>query len=109
MQIRRTTLLMPEFLTASFSIEKILPVRLALLALICLGAFLSTASAQTSLGTVSGTVTDSSKAVIPEATVVLTDVKKGVNRTVTTNQQGLYLFNAVELGTYSIKFSASGF
>lgn len=75
--------------------------------MLCLTAF--AAIAQTSKGTVSGTVTDQNGAVITGATVVLTGTQTNVSRTTTTNNDGFYRFDAVDLGTYEIKFNASGF
>src|ERR1043165_6798120 len=66
-------------------------------------------SAQTSRGTVSGTLTDPNGAVIAGATVTLTSIQTTVARTTTTNNEGLFRFDAVDPGAYSIKFDASGF
>lgn len=66
-------------------------------------------NAQTSRGTVSGIVNDSTSAVIVGATVTLTNVQTGVSRTSTTNNEGLYRFDAVDLGSYSVKISANNF
>ncbi len=64
---------------------------------------------QTSRGTVSGIVSDSAGAVLPGATVTLTNVDSGVTRTTVTNGDGLYRLDAVDLGNYSVKITASGF
>jgi hypothetical protein len=68
-----------------------------------------TAVAQTSRGTVSGTVTDPTGAVIAGANVVLTNTQTGVERTTTSSDEGQYRFEAVDLGTYNVKITASGF
>jgi hypothetical protein len=68
-----------------------------------------TALAQTSRGTVAGTVTDPNNAVIAGANVTLTNTETGVSRTTVTNEEGLYRFDAVDLGTYSVKFNATNF
>src|SRR5436309_3226641 len=68
-----------------------------------------TASAQTSRGTVSGTVTDANGAVIAGATVTLTNNQTTLSRTSTTNNDGFYRFDAVDLGTYTVKITATGF
>jgi len=60
-------------------------------------------------GTISGNVTDNSGAVLPNATVVMTNVATGVNTTVTTNTQGLYSVPNLLPGTYQQKVSANGF
>jgi len=68
-----------------------------------------TAWAQTSRGTVSGTVNDSTGAVISGASVVLTNIETTVTRSTVTNNDGFYRFDAVDLGTYTIKFTSAGF
>ena len=67
------------------------------------------ASAQTSRGTVTGTVTDPNGAVIAGAEVTLTSAQTKLNRTTTSNSEGIYRFEAVDSGTYSVKITATGF
>jgi hypothetical protein len=67
------------------------------------------ASAQTSRGTVSGTVTDANGAVIIGAQVTLTHTETAVARDTTTNNDGFYRFDAVDLGTYTTTISATNF
>jgi hypothetical protein len=64
---------------------------------------------QTSRGTVSGTVLDSSGAVIIGGMVELTNPDTGVVRTTVTNNVGIYRFDAVDLGMYKLKISMQGF
>lgn len=64
---------------------------------------------QTSRGTVSGTVTDPTGAVIAGASVTLTNTATTVSRSTVTNNEGIYRFDAVDLGDYTIKFTATGF
>jgi hypothetical protein len=71
--------------------------------------FTASALAQTSRGTVSGIVSDPTGAVVPGATVTLTNDQTGVSRTTNTNGEGLYRFDAVDPGSYSLKIAASGF
>ena len=63
----------------------------------------------TGSGTVSGTVADQSGAVIPGARVTLISVDRGVERTVSTNEAGLYLFPDLTPGSYSIRVQSDGF
>lgn len=65
--------------------------------------------AQTSRGTVSGVVTDPTGAVVSGANITLTSTTTGLNRDTTTNDEGFYRFDAVDLGTYSVNIAASGF
>ena len=61
-------------------------------------------------GSISGTVTDTTGAVIKGATVTLTNTDRGaVERTLTTNSAGFYTATALPLGTYSVKITDAGF
>jgi hypothetical protein len=60
-------------------------------------------------GTISGTVSDSSGAVVANATVSLTNLATGVTTAVTTNAQGLYSVPNLLPGDYQQKVSATGF
>src|SRR5215475_13096369 len=68
-----------------------------------------TAQAQTSRGTVSGTVVDPSGAVVGGARVALTHTGTGVQRSTTSNGAGIYRFDAVDLGAYELKVTHPGF
>lgn len=78
-----------------------------LVAMLVLCAF--TAFAQTSRGTVTGTISDTTGAVISGANVSLTNTQTGIDRSTTTNGEGVYRFDAVDPGDYSLKVSATGF
>src|ERR687897_149839 len=67
------------------------------------------AQAQTSRGTVAGTITDSNGAVVSGATVTLTNTDTNLSRTAETNDSGFYRFDAVDLGNYSVTVTAPGF
>ena len=63
----------------------------------------------TNLGTLRGTVTDPNGAVIPNASVKITDQTTGLSRDLTTDGDGNYEAAALKAGTYKITVSASGF
>jgi hypothetical protein len=65
--------------------------------------------AQTSRGTVSGTVLDTTGAVIFGSTVELINPDTDIVRTTTTNSAGIYRLDAVDLGMYRIKIGLQGF
>jgi hypothetical protein len=58
---------------------------------------------------ISGTVTDSSGAVVAGATVTATNVDTAVATTLITNAQGFYSFQELPLGKYTVDVSKSGF
>jgi hypothetical protein len=68
------------------------------------------ASAQSgNAGAVRGTVADPSGAVIPNATVHLTNAASGLDRTASTDNLGQFSFVSVPFNPYRISVSASGF
>ena len=58
---------------------------------------------------ITGTVTDPSGAAVPGAKVILSNAAQGVNRTVTTNGSGDYVFPLLPIGTYDVTVTAEGF
>ncbi|MCC6857522.1 MAG: carboxypeptidase regulatory-like domain-containing protein, partial [Bryobacterales bacterium] len=56
-----------------------------------------------------GTVTDSSQAVVVGATVTLRNENTGIEANRPTNESGQYLFDFVEPGTYTVTVSMAGF
>jgi hypothetical protein len=65
--------------------------------------------AQTTFGTIVGTVTDPSGAAIANAPVVLTNLGTNDKRTATTNADGLYQFVNLPPAQYSVEVSQTGF
>jgi len=78
-----------------------------LLALLC--ALPMAALAQTSEGSISGTVTDPNGAVVPGATVVATQTLTGLQSTVVTTQAGIYVFPDLPTGPYTVTVKQTGF
>jgi hypothetical protein len=60
-------------------------------------------------GTISGTVTDSSGAVVPGAKVVALDQQTGISRMTTSDSKGFYSFPDLAIGNYSISTSVTNF
>src|ERR1700693_3878395 len=58
-------------------------------------------SAQAVYGSVFGTVTDSTGAVVPNATVTVTDVAKGTSQTALSNESGQYRVQHLISDTYT--------
>jgi hypothetical protein len=59
-------------------------------------------------GTISGTVTDSTGAVIPNATVTLSNAVSGLSRTVKSDSSGAYVLANLPFNTYRLTVSADG-
>ena len=80
--------------------------------LFCFTIFTLAASlshAQTSTSRITGTVTDSSGAVVPGASVTAKNEATGVSQTQNTTEAGLFAFPSVPVGSYTISVEASGF
>src|SRR5881296_1939681 len=75
----------------------------------CLFVFTSLAGAQITTGTISGTVSDSTGAVVPGVNVTLKSVEKGISRTVSTDEGGRYRAPELALGSYDVTAGADGF
>src|SRR3984893_596510 len=60
-------------------------------------------------GTIVGTVTDASGAVIPSAKVRVTDEATSTSRETVTNEQGYYVVPSLRPSTYTLSIEASGF
>ena len=65
--------------------------------------------AQSSTATVSGLITDSTGAIVPNASVTFTNQATGIVTTATTNDAGLYRIPGLLAGQYKSSVSASGF
>ncbi len=65
--------------------------------------------AQNATGSLSGTVTDASGAVVPNAKVVLTNEATNADRDTIANGSGFFNFAAVQPTTYTLTVSAAGF
>jgi hypothetical protein len=78
--------------------------------LACLALLLAIpAQTQVYAGSITGLVQDPSGAVVPNASVVLTDADKGVQYSAVTDSAGRYLLRALPPSTYNIRIQAHGF
>jgi len=75
--------------------------------LVCLGPWL--ASAQEVSAGITGRITDSSGGSIVGATVTAKDQDRGTEWPTTSNEDGIYNFPRIPVGTYSLKIEAKGF
>ena len=82
--------------------------RSPLLALAFLLGLAASASAQTT-GSINGTLSDNTSAVLPGVTVTATSPAMMGSQTVVTNEQGQYRFPSVPPGTYKLSYELQGF
>lgn len=78
-----------------------------LLLLLTIGA--GSATAQTNVGRISGTITDSTGAVVSGATVIVSDPATNLSRTVTTDESGFYTITNLPVATYTVSVEAPNF
>jgi hypothetical protein len=64
---------------------------------------------QTVQGVITGTVTDPTGAVVPNATVTIINVGTNASQTTTTGSDGSYRFSLVPPGTYTVEVKAANF
>ena len=76
---------------------------------ICLLAMSDYALAQGTSSRVTGTVTDNSGAVVPDATVTLLNEATAQSLTAQTSEDGNYSFDLIQVGTYTITVEKAGF
>lgn len=69
----------------------------------------SAASAQTVTGTLRGTVSDSTGAVLPGADIVIRNIETGQERNLKTGGEGVYVAPFLPLGRYTVTASNAGF
>jgi carboxypeptidase family protein/TonB-dependent receptor-like protein len=82
---------------------------LALLALLALSPARAWAQSQASNGSIEGTITDASGAVLPGVTVTVTNIETGISQSVVTNEKGLFRAPLLPLGTYRVTAELQGF
>jgi len=65
--------------------------------------------AQLESGSILGTVTDQSNAIVPGAKVAVTNEDTGLSLSTTTSEKGTYVFNPLKIGRYSVAAESPGF
>lgn len=87
--------------------SKTIAAGIAIALLLIFGTTLATA--QSNSATLTGIVTDKTGAVIPKATIDLTDEASGVVRSAVTDERGFFSLVGVPVATYDVKVSSQGF
>ena len=78
-----------------------------LLAAVCAASILALGQIGTS--TITGRVTDSSGAVVPNVNVTIVSKTTNVSNTAVTNQEGIYRVPSLSPGEYRVNFESAGF
>ena len=79
------------------------------LRLLIAGLLLAALSFGQTSGTIQGTVTDDTGAVIPGAQVVVSSIETGLESSVSTNEVGFFTVPGLNQGLYSVTCSSEGF
>jgi outer membrane receptor protein involved in Fe transport len=82
---------------------------LAVIGLVELVGFASAWAQSAGTGTITGTLSDPQGASIPAATVVVRNIDTGIDRTLRTNDAGIYVAAFLQPGRYEIHASKNGF
>lgn len=80
-----------------------------LLMILAVVFFSATAQAQTMTGNISGTVTDTSGAVIVDAKVTATNTATNITTSTVSNHEGIYSLRYLQVGRYTVSVEANGF
>src|SRR5436309_16140698 len=85
------------------------PLSVLVLLLFLLGLSPSNLWAQVDRGGIVGTVTDSSGAVVPGVTVTVTNLSTNQSTKLTTDANGSYAANLLQIGSYTVAAEKGGF
>jgi hypothetical protein len=85
------------------------PLKLVLVIISAILMGISGAAGQTTFGTITGTVTDPSGAVVPNAKVSVINEQEGTVRQLATGSTGVYTAPNLAVGSYKVEVSAGGF
>ena len=83
--------------------------KLLFLLIVSLSAAPLLAQSQAANGAIEGTITDTSGGVLPGVTVTIVNLETGADRSVVTNEKGLYRAPLLPLGTYRVVAELQGF
>ena len=90
-----------------FRLKNFLTLALLLLSILIAGGV--TATAQNFRGSLNGTVTDKTDAILSHASVTILEVDTGVTHTTFSSSAGEFAFQDLPVGTYSVTIVAAGF
>jgi hypothetical protein len=83
--------------------------RIGIFIMLCVAAFAGDARAQSTFGTVLGTVADASGGLVAKASVVITNVDENTTRVAETDERGEYQVSNMKPGRYRVEVMAPGF
>jgi outer membrane receptor for ferrienterochelin and colicin len=83
--------------------------RFLILGVCCFVLSIGHGFAQGPTGQITGVVTDANDAVIPNATVTITNKNNNATQTTTASEDGIYRFVSLQAGNYTVKVSAASF
>src|SRR4051794_32822404 len=89
----------------------VLPMKKIVVFLACIlaGLYIQPGVAQTITGAITGTVTDQTGAVVPNAKITATNVATNVSTSTQSNESGIYNLLFLPVGQYRVNAEATGF
>jgi Carboxypeptidase regulatory-like domain/TonB-dependent Receptor Plug Domain/TonB dependent receptor len=88
---------------------KSVPITFIAVLVLCAAIFITPTFAQTSMGRISGTVSDASNASITDAKVTIINVDTRAARTAATDSNGSYTVTNLPIGNYTLEVAKQGF
>jgi hypothetical protein len=99
-----------KFMASSFFLSIFFTSRVKETSILLAMALLSTAAwSQTQLGTIFGTISDQTGAVVPNASVSVANPSVGLKRSATTDAGGQYHVAGLPIGVYTLRIEKEGF
>ncbi len=83
--------------------------RLSICLMLAFGILTAIGNAQVLYGTLTGSVTDASGSVVPGAQITSTNTQTGIQNTTESNTAGIYSFNNIQPGNYTLTATSQGF
>src|SRR5215471_416550 len=100
----------PHVEAAMRSVNNAVRLVVSVLLCVCVGIMLPTiGSAQQNYGTILGTITDKTGAVVPGAKITVTNTATQVNRETATDKEGFFQAISLPVGTYTVTVEKEGF
>src|SRR5436309_1122395 len=81
----------------------------ALISLLLISSLVSVAKAQTTFGSLEGTVTDENEGRVPGVSITVTNTETSISRVAVTDDRGFYRVSNLPVGIYDVRAKFQGF
>ena len=83
--------------------------RILVFAFVLFAALVQIANSQTTFASITGTVSDPAGALVPNATIVATNIETNIQSTAKSNEAGVFTIAQLKEGKYNVRAEAAGF